>query len=106
MEDPYGDDVAEEDREKQIDVADLLIRWHREGVPDSTPEANVSSVSLVPQNPGMNHPAVQYRNQVANQVAKYFSPEVMPEVEALIEDFDLIPVSVQHINKQNNEENL
>ena len=103
VEDPYGDDVTDEDREAQIDIADLLIRWHRAGEPNSTPTASVSSVSLVPQNPGMGHPAVQYRNPVANEVAKYFSPEVMPEIEALIEDFDLVPVSVSHINPEDHE---
>ena len=103
VEDPYGDDVTDEDRENQIDIADLLIRWHRAGEPESTPTASVSSVSLVPQNPGMGHPAVQYRNPVANEVAKYFSPEVMPEIEALIEDFDLVPVSVSHINPEDHE---
>lgn len=31
----------------------------------------------------------QFSNPVAREVAKYFSPEVMPEVAALIEDLDL-----------------
>ena len=97
VEDPYGDDVTDEDREDQIDIADLLIRWHQAGEPDDCPTTSVSSVPLVPQNPGMEHPAAQYRNPVANEVAKYFSPEVMPEIEALIEDFDLVPVSVSRI---------
>ena len=100
VEDPYGDDVSDEDREAQIDVADLLIRWHRAGEPDSTPPTSVSALPSVQQNPGTGHPAIRYRNPVANQVAKYFTPEVMPEVEALIEDFDLVPVSIQHIEKQ------
>lgn len=103
VEDPYGDDVTEEDHEAQIDIADLLVRWHRAGEPDNNPTASVSSVPLVPHNPGMGHPAARYRNPVANEVAQYFSPEVMPEIEALIEDFDLTPVSVQHINTEDNE---
>ena len=97
VEDPYGDDVTDEDREAQIDIADLLIRWHRAGEPDSNPSADVPGVSLVPQNSGMGHPVVQYRHPVANQIAKYFSPEKMPEIEALIEDFDLVPLSIQRI---------
>lgn len=103
VEDPYGDDATDEDRENQIDIADLLIRWHQTGMPDDKPASSVSSVSLVPQEPGMEHPATQYRNPVANEVAKYFSPEVMPEVEALIEDFDLVPVSVSRIIPDENE---
>lgn len=100
VEDPYGDDATDEDRENQIDMADVLIRWHQAGEPDTTQASAVSAFPSVPQNPGTGHPAVQYRNPVTNQVAKYFSPEVMSEVEALIEDFDLVPVSVQHIEKQ------
>ena len=103
VEDPYGDDVTDEDRENQIDIADLLIRWHQSGEPDSCPTTSISSVPLIPQNPGMKHPAVQYRNPVANEVAKYFSPDVMPEVEALIEDFDLVPVSISQITPEDNE---
>ena len=86
--------ATDEDRRNKIDIADLLIRWHQAGEPDSRPATSVSSVSLAPQNPGMGHSAIQYRNPVVNEVAKYFSPEEMPKVEALIEDLYLVPVSV------------
>ena len=36
----------------------------------------------------------QYDNPVVREVAKYFPPEVMPEVAALIEDLDLEIVAI------------
>jgi hypothetical protein len=38
-----------------------------------------------------------YLNSVSQEIAKYFSPEFMPEVAALIEDLDLVPVGIQQV---------
>ena len=102
VEDPYEGYATDEDRENQIDIADLLIRWHQAGEPTAAEPPPVPEIPAVLQSPGMGNTPVQYRNPVANQIAKYFSPEVMPEIEALIEDFDLEPVAIQHIDNKNN----
>ena len=86
------ENATEEDREEQIDIADLLIRWY------SQQNHGVPYVPPVPSQSGTERPFQQYDNPVAREIAKYFSPEVMPEVAALIEDLDLVPVSVQRIN--------
>ena len=39
---------------------------------------------------------------MVNEIARYFSLEALPEVAALIEDFDLVPVSIQHIEPTEN----
>ena len=81
------DNCTEEDREAQVDIADLLIRWKLE---------HDAAVPSVPSMEGTEHPQPSFRsdNPIVRDVAKYFSPEVMPEVAALIEDLDLVPVSV------------
>lgn len=86
VEDPYGDDATDEDRENQIDIADWLIRW-------KTAEA-VPTVSSVPYQPGTGHPTEQYRSAITMEIAKYFSPEAHHELDALITEFDLIPTTV------------
>lgn len=94
-------EVSDEDRKAQIDIADWLIRAY--GRPTSSPVSPVSSVSPLKQVKHLEHP-VQYDSPVAREVAKYFSPEVMPEVAALIEDFDLEPVSVEYIEPIENDD--
>lgn len=103
VEDPYGEDATDEDRENQIDIADILIRWHQAGEPDAPRSDDVSAIPAVSQDSGIGKTLLQYRNPVAGQVAKYFSPEKMPEIEALIEDFDLIPISIQRIEPTTDE---
>ena len=89
--------ATDEDWEAQIDIADLLIRWY------SQQHGGVPLVPSVPSQGGTERPLPEYDNPVAREIAKYFSPEVMPEVAALIEDLDLVPVSVQRIIPQDNE---
>ncbi len=45
----------------------------------------------------MKHFETEFANPVAREVAKYFSPDVMPEVAALIDELDLQIISIQHI---------
>ena len=84
--------ATEEDREAQIDIADLLIRWY------SRQDKGVPYVPPVPSQDGTERPL--YLNPVAQEIAKYFSPEVMPEVAALIEDLDLVPVGVELVPEE------
>lgn len=86
------ENATEEDREAQIDIADLLIRFY------SQKQSGVPHVPAVPSGNGTERPLQQYDNPVAQEIAKYFSQEVMPEVAALIEDLDLVPISVQRID--------
>lgn len=92
------ENATEQDREDQIDIADLLIRWY-----GNHPEA-VPPVPSVPSQGGTERPPKQYANPVVNEIARFFSPEVLPEVAVLIEDFDLVPVSIQRINPTENED--
>jgi len=62
-----------QEREAHIDLADRLLAETARGDPDT----------------------FQITNPVMQQIAKYFSREYWPEVQALIEDFDLIPVSIR-----------
>ena len=86
------ENATEEDREAQVDIADLLIRFY------SQKQSGVPHVPAVPSGNGTERPLQQYDNPVAQEIAKYFSQEVMPEVAALIEDLDLVPISVQRID--------
>lgn len=88
---------TEEDREAQVDIADLLIRWRQ----------NQLAVPSVPPMEGTEHlqPSFQSSNPVAMEVAKYFPAKYMPEIEALIEDFDLVPVSFASTKTPDNEDN-
>lgn len=90
------DNCTDEERAAQVDIADLLIRWKRE---------QDAAVPPVPPMEGTEHPQPSFRsdNPVVRDVAKYFSPEVMPEVAALIEEFDLEPVSEQIIDSTTHE---
>ena len=92
------ENATEQDRVDQIDIADLLIRWY-----GNHPEA-VPAVPSVPSQGGTERPSQQYANPVVNEIARFFSPEVLPEVAALIEDFDLVPVSIQRIKPTDNED--
>lgn len=81
-------EVSDEDREAQIDIADWLIRAY--GNPKGNPVPPVSTVSAMEHMKQLE----QYDNPVVREVAKYFPPEVMPEVAALIEDLDLEIVAI------------
>jgi hypothetical protein len=85
------ENATDEDRENQIDIADLLIRWHLQGGQSS------QNVSTVPPSTKTERQLPQFTNPVTAEVAKYFSPEFLPELDALITDLDLVPVSVQYI---------
>ena len=89
VEDLYEGQATEEDIKNQIDPADWFIREAQAGP--------VSSIPSVPYQPGMGHPAEQFRSKVTQQVAKYFSPEHLPEIDALICELDLVPVSVHKL---------
>lgn len=65
--------ATDQDREAHIDIADLLLR-----------------------NTGP-HPQ-QQSGPTPNPILKYFSPEHHQELEALIQELDLIPVSIKKIS--------
>ena len=88
------------EREAQIDIADWLIQAY--GSKRPVPVSPVSSVSPTKQE---KHLETEYANPVAREVAKYFSPEFMPEIAALIDDLDLQIVSITQIKPNENEEN-
>lgn len=94
------DEATPEEREAQIDIADWLIQAYGSRKP-----APVSSVSPISPTKQEKRPETEYANPVAREVAKYFSPEVMPEVAALIDDLDLQLVSITHIKPEDHEEN-
>jgi len=93
-------EATPEERDEQIDIADWLVRAY--GSRKTAPVSSVSSVSPVEH---VRHPETEYANPVAREVARYFSPEVMPEVAALIDELDLQLVSVTKIEKIDNDEN-
>lgn len=72
-----------EDRAAQIDIADWLLQWQS--------NCCVPSVPLVPER---NTAQPEGTNPVLAEVARYFSPESLPEVAALIEDLDLEIISI------------
>ena len=84
--------ATDADREAQIDIADLFIRWHLKRT-----EA-VPSVPHVPLSAGTERTVPQFTNPVTAEVAKYFSPEVLSDLDALITDLDLVPISIQQLN--------
>ena len=92
-------EATPEERDAKIDIADWLIQAYGSQV-----TASVSSVSVVSHGNMEKHPETQYANPVAQEVSKYFPPEVMPEVAALIDDFDLQIVSITHIKPNPDEE--
>lgn len=92
-------EATPEEREEQIDIADWLIRAYGSRKP-----ASVSSVSAVSVRNEEKHPETQYANPVAQEVSKYFPPEVMPELAALIDDLDLQIVSITHVKPNQDEE--
>lgn len=85
-------EATPEERDEQIDIADWLVRAYGSRRPD--PVSSVSTVSPLKQ---MKHFETEFANPVAREVAKYFSPDVMPEVAALIDELDLQIISIQHI---------
>jgi hypothetical protein len=72
-------------------------RWYK------AENTDVPYVPPVPSQDGTERPALELSNPVVAEIARYFSHEVLPEVAALIEDFDLIPVSIQHLEPSENE---
>ena len=87
--------TAEESREALV-----------EGIMQRIKERLSKDFSPVPTVEGTEHPEPSFRsdNPVVRDVAKYFSPEVMPEVAALIEDLDLVPISIQRIEPTTDED--
>lgn len=68
--------ATDEDREKQIDIADLLIRW-KQG--SDTAPSPLPKPPPTPQNP------------IFLEIQKYFSPEYQEPIFKLIEELDLEP---------------
>ena len=85
------ENATDEDRAAQIDIADWLIHYAR--------------VPAVPPLEGTEHfPAHKFTNPIAADVAKYFPARFAAEIEALVEDFDLVPVSFTSTPIENPEE--
>lgn len=76
--------ATEEEKSRGADLADVLLREICEGR-DKTPSGDAAD----PQGTA----------PVYDPILKYFSEEVRDEVQALIEELDLIPVSVSGIGK-------
>ena len=91
--------ATDEEREAQADIADIYLRLLKED------QDGIQAVSSVQSNPGMGNAPSKFENPAVAKAAEYFSPESMPEIAALIEDLDLVPVSVKHI-ESNEKENL
>ncbi len=81
--------ATDADRKAQIDIADLFIRWHLQRT------TVVPPVPPIPLSSGTERSETQFTNPVTAEVAKYFSSEVISDLDALITDLDLVPVSVQ-----------
>lgn len=89
--------ATEEELNSGADIADVLIRRQKEN--DLPPVSDVSAVSHTIQ------PIQQIQgNPIMQEIRKYISPEYCAEVAVLIEDFDLVPVSIQRINPTENED--
>ena len=88
------ENCTDEDREAQVDIADILIRCDQQVF---------QPVPGVPPEGGTEHLARPYQaaNPVAQEVAKYFSAEVMPNVESFIDEFDLQFVGVSVRDSKN-----
>lgn len=84
-----------EDRAAQIDIADYLLK----NCQPCHPEPAEGPVPPVPLHPGTG----QYTNPVAREVAKYLSPEIMPELAALIDDLDLQIKSITYVKPTDHE---
>ena len=84
--------ATDADREAQIDIADLFIRWHLQRT------TAVPPVPSIPFSSGTERTVPQFTNPVTAEVAKYFSPEVLNDLDALITDLDLVPISIQQLN--------
>lgn len=95
------ENCTQEDRAAQIDIADILIRWHREQSAAVPPVPSVPFPSGTERLPEESQPSFQ--NPVMREIAKYFSRESLANVEALVEEFDLVPISVQQIEPTENE---
>ena len=93
--------ASDEDHAAQIDIADYLLRQYHvmpggNRASGCHPERSEGSpVPPVPSCTGTEQPL--YANPVAQEVARYFPADVMPEVAALIDDLDLQLVSVTQI---------
>ena len=81
------------DRESQVDIADIYIRY-RQRMFHSVPSVHSSEGTEHAPNP------YQAANPVSQAVARYFSVEVMPNVESFIEEFglQLVNVSIRSLN--------
>ena len=95
--DMLEENATVEDREAQIDIADLLLRWHLQ-----EPESS-HDVPAFPPSRETERSLPPFTNPVTAEVAKYFSDEVLYDLDALITDLDLVPVSVQYIEPTDND---
>lgn len=70
--------ATEEQRKAHIDIADLIIQWKQNGeaLPGTSRKLQISD-----------------RTDWISLLEKWFPVEYHPEIQALIDDFDLIPVT-------------
>lgn len=74
--------ATDEQRAAHIDIADLIIQWKRTGAP-------IPGTSRKLQ--------ISERTDWSSLLNKWFPAEYHPEIQALIEDFDLIPVTEERV---------
>ncbi len=94
--------ATEADREAHIDIADWLIRWKKEGGGSEMPiPQEEGKLSRLGQNrrksdePGIK-PGQDSDDEIPELrfVKTYLSPEALPAIRLLVNDFGLIPYSV------------
>lgn len=74
--------ATDEQRAAHIDIADLIIQWKRTGEPllGTSRKLQISD-----------------RTDWSSLLNKWFPAEYHPEIQALIDDFDLIPVTEERV---------
>ena len=72
--------AIDEGGESLADIADILVNWYRR----STTANDTAS-----QRAGAGSVDYQYSSPMSNVIAGYLSPEILPEVLALVDDLDL-----------------
>ena len=75
-------DIQNVQRAAHIDIADLIIQWKRTGEP-------IPGTSCKLQ--------ISERTDWSSLLNKWFPAEYHPEIQALIEDLDLIPVTEERV---------
>ncbi len=92
-------EATDEDREKRIDIADILLRWQRDRLRHPNPTTRHSG--LDPESPELptRHSALDAEspNPILIEIQKYISPQYRQEVLNLVEELGLEFVGAQKL---------